>query len=213
MKKTLLGFLLLLSPLFSRAADGDSIWAANFIHDIYFNFTQSGYWDTLLATHITDTYMTCTMTFDGRIMDSVGIKTKGNSSFNNNSIKKSFKVHFNEFVSGQDFDGIKKINLNNSFKDPTMMREKTMLDFMNRHGMVAPRCTYARVYLNGVYWGLYTLVEDVSTNKFLKQRYPDNDGNLFKGDPQGDMKWYGSTQSSYYTRYSLETNQTVNDWS
>lgn len=57
---------------------------------------------------------------------------KGNSSFNNPSTKKPFKVDLNEYVSGQDYDGIKKFNLNNGFKDPTMLSEKLTLDFFER---------------------------------------------------------------------------------
>jgi spore coat protein CotH len=204
-------FLLSFSPFSARAADGDSLWNVGFIHDIYFTFSQANYWDTLLNTHATDTYMQCDMMLDGRSLHSVGIKTKGNSSFNNPSNKKSFKIDLNEYVAGQDYDGIKKFNLNNGFKDPTMMREKICLDFLVSHGIDAPRCTYARVYLNGVYWGLYTLVEEVNS-KFLKQHYPDNDGNLYKGDPSGDMKWYGSTASSYYSHYTLESDTNVTCW-
>jgi spore coat protein CotH len=213
MKRSLFIFLLTLSSFSQlRAADGDSIWANNFIHDIYFTFSQTNYWDTLLANHNTDTDTRVDMVFDGRTITSCGIKFKGNSSFNNPSNKKPFKVDLNEFVSGQDYDGIKKFNLNNGFKDPSMLREKLALDFMNAHHVTAPRCNYARVYLNGVYWGLYTIVEDIDS-KFLKQHYPDNDGNLFKGDPHGDLRWYGASASSYYSRYELQNNTAQNNWS
>lgn len=204
-------FFTIVLPFRSFAADGDSIWAVAFVHDIYFTFSQTSYWDTLLANHTAELDTRCDMIFDGRSMPSVGIKMKGNSSFNNPSDKKSFKVDLNEYVSGQDYDGIKKFNLNNGFKDPTMMREKICLDFMIRHGITAPRCTYARVYLNGVYWGLYTVVEEINS-KFLKQQYQDDDGNLYKGDPNGDLKWYGSSASSYYQRYSLESDSNATSW-
>lgn len=203
--------LMILSPFSMRAAAGDSLWSVPFVHDIYFTFSQTSYWDSLLNTHATDLYMQCDMSIDGRSVPSVGIKTKGNSSFNNQSSKKSFKIDLNEYVAGQDFDGIKKFNLNNGFKDPTLLREKICLDFLNNHGIDAPRCTFARVYLNGVYWGLYSLVEEVNS-KFLKQHYPDNDGNLYKGDPSGDMKWYGSSPSLYYSHYSLESDTNNTSW-
>lgn len=210
MKKVALVIFLFLTSFSVKAADGDSIWGANFIHDIYFNFTQPSYWDTLIANYSTSTYMSCEMIFDGTVIPSTAIRMKGNSSFNNPSQKKSFKVDLNEYVAGQDYDGIKKFNLNNLFKDPSFIREKLTLDYMRRHGMHAPRCTYARVYLNNVYWGLYTIVEEVNS-KFLSQHYGNNNGNLFKGDPQGDLQWFGSTASSYMTRYELDQTQT-NDW-
>lgn len=213
MKRILVIFLLSVSSFAKlQAADGDSIWANNFIHDIYFTFSQTGYWDTLLANHTADVYTRVDMVFDGRSLPSCGIKFKGNSSFNNPSNKKPFKVDLNEYVPGQDYDGIKKFVLNNGFKDASLLREKLALDFMNAHNITAPRCNYARVYLNGTYWGLYTILEDINS-KFLKQHYPDNDGNLFKGDPSGDLKYYGAADSNYYTHYELHTNEVQNDWS
>lgn len=210
MKKRLLILFALISTFSMRAADGDSIWGVNFIHDIYFNFTQNPYWDTLLANYSADRYTSCEMIFDGTVLPSTGVRFKGNSSYNVPGQKKSFKVDLNEFVAGQDYDGIKKFNLNNLFKDPTFIREKLTLDYMRRHNIHAPRCTYARVYLNNVYWGLYTLVEDVNS-KFLSQHYNNNNGNLFKGDPTGDLKWFGNTVSSYTAKYELDQTST-NDW-
>ncbi len=210
MKRILLALLVFFSAKTVKAADGDSIWESSNIHDIYFNFQQSPYWDTLVANYNADLYTSCEMIFDGTVLPSTAVRFKGNSSYNNPSQKKSFKVDLNEFVAGQDYDGIKKFNLNNGFKDPTFIREKLTLDYMRRHGIHAPRCTYARVYLNNVYWGLYLLVEDVNS-KFLTQHFGNNNGNLFKGDPQGDLKWYGAIASSYTSRYELDQT-TTNDW-
>ncbi|HTL82452.1 MAG TPA: CotH kinase family protein [Bacteroidia bacterium] len=194
-----------------KATAGDSIWAVPFIHDIYLNYSQTDFYDSLVNTHVTDTYIQTTMIFDGRTMI-IGSKFKGNSSYNNPSQKKSFKLDLNMYVPGQDYDGIKKLNLNNGFKDPTMMREKLMLDFCNAHNIPAPRCTYARVYLNNVFWGLYTLVEEVNS-KFLRQQYPDDNGALFKGDPSGDLKYYGSSYTNYTSHYELQSDDTLYDWS
>lgn len=210
MKKALLGFLLAFSLQNAKAADGDSIWELPIIHDIYFTFAQVGYYDSLVVSHTTGNYVLCDMTFDGVLLPSTGLRFKGNSSFNGPSQKKSMKVDLNEFVAGQDYDGIKKFNLNNLFHDPTFMREKLTMDYMRRHGMHTPRCTYARVYYNNVYWGLYTLVEDVNT-KFLDQHYGNDNGNLFKGDPHGDLKWFGASVSSYTAFYELDETST-NDW-
>lgn len=193
------------------SADGDAIFNSASIHDVYLQFSQSGYWDTLVVNHDSDVYTRCNVTFDGITINDVGVKLKGNSSYNNNSMKKSMKIDFNEYVAGQDIDGLKKLNLNNGFKDPTFMREKLMLDFLQEHNLPGPRCTYARVYLNNTYWGLYTLVEDIN-DKFCTQRFGNNDGNRFKGDPSGDLKWYGSNASSYYNRYELDNNDSLNDW-
>ena len=122
------------------------------------------------------------------------------------------KVDLNEFVSGQKYDDIKKFNLNNGFKDPSFLREKITLDFMHERGIAAPRCSYAAVSINGIARGLYTLVEEVN-NDFCDQRFGSSSGNRFKGDPSGDLRWYGSIDTSYFHRYELDNNSSTNNWS
>ena len=109
------------------------------------------------------------------------------------------------------FRSLKKLNLNNNFKDPTLLREKVMYDFLNVNGCYAPRADLANVYINDQLWGVYTTVEEVDKT-FLDRTFNDDKGNLFKGDPSGDLKWLGSSQSLYETKYELKLNEVLNDW-
>ena len=192
---------------------GDSLFSPNHVYEINLNFSQPSYWDSLVNNYTLDQYMSATFTIDGISLSSVGVKFKGNSSYNNQSVKKSFKIDFNQYVTGQDLDGLKKINLNNVFKDPSFLRERLVSDFYQEHGLFAPRCVFAKVFLNGTYWGLYNLVEEVDTKQFLNAHFGYHDGNMFKGDPTGDLRFISSTISNYYPKYELHTNETVNDWS
>lgn len=205
--------LALIFPAFLSAqnTDGDNVFDPPVVHTIYLNFNQQSYWDTLVENHDADVYTRCSMVFDGQTVNDIGVKLKGNSSYNNPSVKKSMKIDLNEYVSGQTFDGLKKFNLNNGFKDPTFLREKVTLDFLNAQGIAAPRCSYANVYLNNQLWGFYMLVEEVNKD-FLDDRFGDNNGNLFKGDPHGDLRWINANPSAYYTNYELDTNEDINDW-
>lgn len=193
---------------------GDIFFGQAVVHDVYMTFPQANYWDSLVAYKPIDQYLKADVTIDGVLTTNVGIKFKGNSSYSNPSTKKPFKIDMNEYVSGQNVDGLKKFNLNNGFKDPSFMREKIALDFYNEHGLAAPRCAYTRVYINGTYWGLYMFVEEANKT-FLDDddRFGNKQGNFFKGDPTGDLKWLGATPSSYYSKYELHTNTTTNDWS
>jgi spore coat protein CotH len=213
MRKFFFSSVLLLASICGHGQDpGDAIFNSPQIHTIKLYFSQTGWWDSLVANYPLDQKMLASMEFDGVWYDSVGAQFKGNSSFNNMSQKKPFKIDVNEYVSGQDVDGLKKFNLNNGFKDPTFMREKMTLDFCRRHGLAAPRCTYANLYLNDTLWGLYTFIEQVDKT-FLGTHFSDNDGNLFKGDPQGSLQWFGSMDTNYFHRYELKTNDSLNDWS
>ncbi|MCC7303256.1 MAG: CotH kinase family protein [Bacteroidia bacterium] len=206
--------LLITGILFSQPYnnDGDTLFASSFIHEIRFNFYHPAYYDSLMLSHTTDTYYVCDMVFDGVTFPTVGVKFKGNSSFNILSQKKSMKVDLDYIIPSQDLDDLNKFNLNNLYHDPTCLREKLMADFLNRNQLPGPRVTYAKVYYNNVYWGLYTLVEEVNKD-FLDGWFNDKRGNLFKGDPSGDLKWINSSPSSYYNKYELHTNETQNDWS
>lgn len=213
MKRILLVLITILSLSNSKAQnEGNVFFGTTTVHDIYLQFYQTNYWDSLEAAYTGDYYISGDITIDGTVLTNCGVRFKGNSSYNNPSIKKSWKLDLNEFVTGQDYDGLKKLNLNNCFKDPTFLREKLMNDFLRDNGLLAPRTHFARIYLNGTLWGLYTVVEEVDVKDFLMNNIGDNAGNEFKGDPSGDLQWFGSTPSSYYTKYELKTNETLNDW-
>lgn len=214
MKHKILLVIIFLFGLKANAQnEGDSIFYSDQVHEVYIVFNQISYWDSLVAYFPADQYLQADITFDGTLIPSVGVKFKGNSSYNNSSRKKSFKIDMNEFVAGQDVNGLKKFNLNNGFKDPSFLREKIACDFYNEHGLHAPRCTFAKVYLNGVYWGLYNLIEEADTKQFLNKHFTYHDGNMFKGDPNGDLRYITNQASSYYPKYELHNNDSINDWS
>ncbi|MCC6724941.1 MAG: CotH kinase family protein [Saprospiraceae bacterium] len=192
--------------------EGDQFFAEGIVHEIHLDFLQLGYWDSLVANKPSETYMKCDVTIDGTLYPDTGVRFKGNSSYNGPGQKKPFKLDLAEFVDDQKHDGLKQFSLNNGFKDPSFLREKLALDFMNQHGIAAPRCTFSRLYLNGVYWGLYAVVEDIGKT-FLSQHFGNNDGNLFKGDPHGSLTWKGDQQANYLGDYELKTNEDLNDWS
>lgn len=63
--------------------------------------------------------------------------------------------------TGQSFWGLSKLVLNNSYADPTYMKEALSYDLMDYLGIPAPLCTYAEVTVNGEPFGLYLLLEAV----------------------------------------------------
>ncbi len=158
--------------------------------------TEPDWWDSLKYYYEDGAtqYMVASITFDSLQFDSVGIRLKGNSSYGHIGTKKPIKLYLDQFISAQEIDGMSKINLNNGFLDPTMMREKLFLDFMNKEGLPAPRCTYARVSYNGNYCGLFKIVEQMDS-PFLKTRFGNKDGNLFKGDPARTLAQKGTNPS------------------
>ena len=166
-----------------------------------------------IPANLTLTDLTGTYTFD-----SVGVRLKGNSSFSHPGDKKSFKIDFNKFISGQNYDGIKKLNFSNGFKDPTFMREKIFFDISRERGVPCPRANFSTVTYNGEPWGFYTMVEQID-DQFLDWRMLDDNGNLFQagsnfggGDGEANLEYLGTSQSSYESSYELKSNEDANDW-
>ncbi|HVV85895.1 MAG TPA: CotH kinase family protein [Kofleriaceae bacterium] len=154
-------------------------------------------------------------TFDamGITVPMVGIRYKGNSSLARAGSKKSFKIDMNEYVADQRFLGLGTVNLNNTVLDPSMEREVSAYELFRGFGVIASRANYARVLVNGEYWGLYVNVEEVD-KRFLARTFSDNDGNLYKQYAPATLEYRGPSPSSYDTgTYQKKTNETENDWS
>ena len=136
------------------------------VHRISLEFADPDWYQVLYDAHGNDDfYLPCTFTWtdgDGvdQTLEQVGARFKGNSSFLHSGTRKSLKLDFNEFDDTQEFLGLKKLNLNNNFRDPSIMREKLLLDFLGDH-MDIHRANYARVTINGEDWGVFMAVEQV----------------------------------------------------
>jgi len=156
---------------------------------------------------------------DGQITDSVaniGFRLRGNTS--REAKKKSFKVSFNTFESGGKFYGFEKLNLNGEHNDPSIIRAKLCWDLFAGAGIPASRSNHIQLYINNQYYGLYINVEHIDEN-FIKDRFGDNSGNLYKCLWPADLVYLGSNPESYKFEsggrraYDLKTNTEADDYS
>ncbi len=198
---------------------GKEFFAKDSIHVVKLYFSQCNYWDSLaIYKKLNDSlevsqFMQATVIVDGKKFYSCGLRFKGESSYEfYPGKKKPFRIKFDKFIKGQNFNGLEDLNLTNNFKDPTMIREKIYLDMLNKHGLPAPRATFAKVYVNDKYWGLYLANENID-NVFLETRFNNSKGNLYQGEPMANFVYLGNDQDKYWPNYILKTNRTKNDWS
>jgi CotH kinase protein/Secretion system C-terminal sorting domain len=151
-------------------------------------------------------------------MLNVGFRLRGNTS--RSSAKKSFKVKFNAFKSGIKYQGVKELNLNGSHNDPTMVREKLFYDTWNMSGLPPRRATFAKLYINNIYYGLYTNIEELD-DEWAQRVFGTDDGNLYKCTYPADLKSLGTGQTPYKNvlhqagvrAYDLKTNELTDDYS
>jgi spore coat protein CotH len=211
------------------ADESDAFFDDTFVHEIRIYFDDPNWYNVLYASHDTDPddpYFPARFEYGATVLDPVGVRFKGNSSFGIPGVKKSFKIDFDEYFEDDPawrFLGLKKLNLNNGFKDPTMLRAKLFLDFAGQY-VPSIRAVHTRLYVNDVYWGLYLAVDQIDKTFCQSQFGADEDGNLFKAaasddlsDPQSDfgsdLTWLGSDPVAYHEHYQLKTNEADDDYS
>jgi len=150
---------------------------------------------------LSDYHYHASFVFDnGVLRDSlavVGFRLRGNTS--RKSQKKSFKISFNEYVSGQKYQGLEKLNINGEHNDPSLSRAKYCFDFLDYLEVPASRTNHVRLYINGDYFGLYLNVEHYD-EEFTKSRFNGN-GNLYKCTYGADLQYRGATGNSYKLDY------------
>src|SRR6266705_1496042 len=99
MKKIMTWGVLMFTAFFSFAQHpGDTFFNSSHIHDINITFAQTDFWDSLIhykqhsdSFNISTQNMMGNVYVDGILIDSVGVKLKGNSSFGYSGQKKSIK--------------------------------------------------------------------------------------------------------------------------
>jgi hypothetical protein len=158
-------------------------------------------------------YLQANVLIDGTQLNDIGVRLKGYSSFfSAEGNKKSIKLDFNEINDTLNYDGIKKVNLNNGVGDPSMQRDFISYHLLRKAGIAAPRVAYAKVYLNDMYWGLYTIIEQIDKT-FLENNFASGKGNLYKTIGWSELEYINNKFESYAESIELKTNEDVSDGS
>lgn len=200
--------------LFSNSFQAQNFYDEATIQTIEITFAQSN-WDQLLdnAYSTTGDYIMATsVTINGTVFDSVGVKYKGNSTYTASQVKNPFHIELDTYKE-QDYQGYKDIKLSNVKNDPSFVRE--VLSYkIGRQYMDAPKSNYANVKVNGTLIGLYTNSESIS-KVFLKDRFDSKNNTFVKCNPPAGagptstnlprLTYLGTDSANYYTAYELKS--------
>ena len=226
-----------------RSADGhmlitgdqapSGLYDSAIIRTIYLDFPQSNYWTLLTNNYQSKTDLPAKMTVDGAVYDSVGVRFKGQTSYQmtQNSQKKSFNITVDLVHPDQQLLDNKTLNLNNSFQDPSFLREVFYQKQIRRH-IPAAKSNFVQLYINGQNWGLYPNVQQINKD-YLKEWFFSNDGINWRADrpdgqvgggpggPGGGGNWgdgtaalnyLGADTASYKTYYTLKSSDIDHPW-
>ncbi len=187
--------ILMMLPLHSAAQTPlDSVFSAqDSVTDIRITMLKQDF-EQMRENALDERSYPATVVINGETFENVGFRTKGNSTLVNTVktgvTKLAFKLDFCEYLP-QSYHGIEVLNLNNEYLDASFMREHIMYNAFEAMGVPTPQNTYARLYVNGEFFGLYHLVENIGDG-FLARHYGSTLGELYKPDGKGaNLEWLG----------------------
>jgi len=207
-------FLFPLFVMIGTTADAQDFYDINTIQTIEITFAESN-WDQLLDAEKAgdDGYiMAQSVTINGTSFDSVGVKYKGNSTYQPNQTKNPFHIELNTYKD-YDYEGYADIKLSNAAKDPSFLREVLSYQILRQY-MDAPLSNYANVYVNGTLIGLYSNSEAVS-KRFVNSRFYSKKNTFFKCSPPDgagpqsndfpNLVYLGQDSTDYYDGYEIKS--------
>ena len=185
----------------------------NTIQKIELIFLQSN-WDYQLDTakQGADSYILAnSVKINGVLFDSVGVKYKGNSSYSPANKKNPLHIELDSYKA-QSYNGVKDIKLGNNYKDPSMIREVLGYDILKNY-MHCSQSNFAKVYINGVYYGVYSNTESIGKS-FYASHYYSSGNTAVKCNPivnpstntKCNLKYINNDSSSYFNFYELKSN-------
>ena len=141
-------------------------------------------WEDILENATAEEYYQCDVEINGTTFYRVGIRPKGNTSLYSiandpTTDRYSFKLEFDHYVDGQTCFGLDKLILNNNYADATNLKEALIYDMYQYLGADASLYNYAKISLNGEYWGVYLALEGVE-DSFQLRNYGTESGELYK---------------------------------
>ncbi|MFO0911436.1 MAG: CotH kinase family protein [Pirellulales bacterium] len=152
------------------------------------------------------TYFKADLTIDDLTIRDVGVRKKGFLG-SLDSQRPSLKIRFDEFTKQQPFGPLRRLSLNNNKQDPSGLSQYLTYWLFRKAGMPAPRCSYAKLTVNGDDLGIFTNVESIE-GTMLKRSFGDGTGNLFEGtvaDFSPDMLQRFEPKSKDANRASIVT--------
>jgi spore coat protein H len=196
-------------PAVAGAQISDELFDSRVLHDVRLSIHSADLRE-LRERYLEDIYVPADFEWRGMRVRNVGVRVRGLGT--RSAVKMGLRVDFNRYVTGQVFLGLTALVLDNGLKDPSLVREFTSMAFIKRMGQPVPRESFARLYINGAYEGLYTLVEPVDT-LFLARELGNGLGYLFEHRYAGGFhgEYLGDDYEPYKVRFQAQTHRLESD--
>src|SRR5262245_57901862 len=196
---------LLLSGLLSAQQLARDFFDATVIHDIGIDIDPND-WAVLKQNYLEDTYYIANVSSGSMVGRYVGIRSRGRGS--RSPEKPNLDVNVDKYLKGQRFADLGFFILKANNQDASMMHEPLAFALYRKMGLPAPREAPARLFINGEYFGLYTIVEREDED-FLARNFGEDNGDLFEWKPNSvyNFEYLGADPEPYANLLDPKTNE------
>lgn len=194
------------------------------IRRVDITFTQSNYRTILTQNYNSKTDLAADLTMDGVTYKGVGVRYKGQTSYQRVSgDKKSFDITLDYTDKSLDIDGYEVMNFNNSFEDNSYMREVFYENYTHKYSP-SLKAAYVHLYINGEDYGLYPHVQGLD-GTYIKEWFLNNNGARWRcerttggaggggfGAGTSTLNYLGDDTTLYKPHYTLNHTEITNPW-
>lgn len=191
----------------AKKGEYEKLFAEDCVQDLNITISENN-WNYLLQHANKEPYvMADRVSIGNQSVDYVGLKTKGSYSlltaWQSDTDRFSFAVNVGKYVKKdngysdtQNFFGMKKFSLNNVTGDATYLKEYLSYKMFRELGIPAPYCSLVKLNINGKYWGVYSLIENIDTPMY-KRATTFSDVDFYKPENTGGSLVYNSKFDPY----------------
>jgi hypothetical protein len=118
------------------------------------------------------------VTVDGIKYDGVGVRFRGDKSYQTNLKRNPFSIKLNHSNAEQNHQGWTMLKLSPALRDPSMVREMLFSEIAGKY-VPAAQTAYTKLFVNDEYIGVFVNLESVD-KPFLENNFGSSRGAFFK---------------------------------
>ena len=168
----------------AAAQTQDALFNDSELHDVMLTVSERD-WSELKAHPEQNTNYPADLRWRGVTVRNIGIRSRGSGT--RNGVKPGLRLDMNRYVD-QTFLGLRLLVLDNSYTDPSMMRDPLAMKVFARAGLPAPREAHARLFVNNEFAGVYIIVEPID-RAFVTRVFGAAEGNAESGGYLYEYNW------------------------
>jgi hypothetical protein len=211
--------------LISGIGEVDGLYNPEKLRTVELKFDQPDYWSQLTANYQSKTDIPATLIYDGVTYPNVGVRFKGQTSYQKvTTQKKSFNITMDFMDPTQDLKGYETLNFNNSYEDNSSIRE-VFYENITRPFCPSLKANYIHLFINGQDWGLYPNIQALD-GEYVREWFLSNEGTRWRCERQGGaggpggfgagtstLNYLGDDTTTYKPNYTLKNTTLDNPWS